>query len=120
MGLDFSHGPGAHWSYSGFNVFRRRIAMSIGVISSIDEELYDNGVYKFLINEPIYPLINHSDCEGELTVEEMKQIIPQLKIIIDKWKVNSAPAIEYDIANGEAFIEAMEEAIKYDENLEFR
>jgi hypothetical protein len=41
--------------------------------------MYNNGLYKFLINDDIYPLINHSDCDGSLTVDEMKQFLNESK-----------------------------------------
>jgi len=76
MGIDFSHGE-AHWAYSGFMRFRSLLASSLGYETPL-MEMYDNGSHDVMENEPIYPLINHSDCDGELTVEEMKQILPQL------------------------------------------
>src|SRR5665648_1219897 len=65
MGLDFSH-SNAHWSYSGFYDFRRRLAQEINV----DLEMMDGfgGDIPFdLIKDSIEPLLNHSDCGGGLT-----------------------------------------------------
>lgn len=118
MGIAFSHGS-AQWSYSGFNTFRKRICKTIGLISSLDEEIYEQGLYKFLINDPIYPFIDHSDCEGELTIEEMEQIIPRLEEVLNKWQYDGDPFLEHDIVNGEQLIVGMKQAIKKGEPLGF-
>lgn len=118
MGLDFSHCD-AHWSYSGFSIFRRRICWHIGIIGSLLEDMYEDGSYKFLINDDIYPLIDHSDCDGELTIQEMKQIIPRLQNIIDEWRKDADWAVEYDIINSEYLINGMHNAIKAGESIQF-
>lgn len=79
MGLDFSHGD-CHFSYSGFMNFRSEIVKSISGYSQPSlREMYENGEFKQLSNDPIYPLINHSDCDGKLTINEITQILPRLK-----------------------------------------
>jgi len=112
MGIDFSHGE-AHWSYSGFNNFRNKLVEALGYTTSLNV-MYEDGTYTRMQKEPIYPLINHSDCDGDLTVEEMQQILPQLKDIINRW-----PDGEYDKTRGLYFIEGIEEAISENESLEF-
>src|SRR6056297_594294 len=82
MGLNFSHGD-AHWAYSGFNRFRKKIA-SIVMETEVDNLYDDRMIYKYMSAEPIYPFINHSDCDGELTPKELKQIIPQLEDAVNK------------------------------------
>lgn len=114
MGIDFSHGE-AHWSYSGFMRFRSKLieTLELGDLN----EMYDDGSYvDKLSNIPIYPLINHSDCDGFLTVEEMKQIIPQLDLIIAMWEDSGD---DYDVGRGREFIEGMKYAIEEGESMEF-
>ncbi len=111
MGLSFSHGN-MHFSYGSFMQFRSMLAEKLGYPNLRD--MYNSGTYDVMINEPIYPLINHSDCDGELTVNEMKQIIPQLTEIINKLPTDS---IEFD--RGNCFINAMTLAIENGEPLEF-
>lgn len=113
MGLDFSHGN-AHWAYSGFMRFRDRLAEALGYTKSL-RDMYDDDTYTCMENEPIYPLINHSDCDGDLTVEEMQQILPQLEDIINRWDDE-----DYEKDRGLLLIESMKEAINDNEPLEFR
>lgn len=113
MGIDFSHGD-AHWAYSGFMRFRNKLAEALGYVVPLST-MYDDGSYTCMVNEPIWPLINHSDCEGELTVEEMQQIIPQLEDIINRWDDD-----DYDKSHGLDLVESMQEAINENESLEFK
>ncbi len=120
MGLDFSHCD-AHWSYSGFNRFRNNLVVALGYTTSLDE-MYENGSYADkLKHESIFPLIDHSDCEGYLTVKEMSRVVNQLKYILEIWE-NNFEMVEYhyDIRQGRCLIEGMEEAIEADESIEFR
>ncbi len=119
MGLDFSHSD-AYWSYGGFNRFRNNLVEALGYPTSLDE-MYDNGSYvDKLKHESIFPLINHSDCDGYLTVKEMKRIVPQLRYILEIWENNfEMTEYHYDIRQGRALLEGMEEAIEADESIEF-
>lgn len=112
MGIDFSHGD-AHWAYSGFMHFRNKLTETLGYAVLLST-MYDDGSYTCMRNEPIWPLIDHSDCDGELTVEEMQQIIPQLENIINRWDEH-----DYDKVHGFELIESMREAIAENEPLEF-
>lgn len=113
MGLDFSHSC-AHWAYSGFMRFRDKLTETLGYTCSL-RTMYDDGTYMRMKNEPIFPLINHSDCDGELSVEEMQQILPQLKDIIERWEDD-----DYDKSQALQLIEGMEYAVASNEPMEFR
>lgn len=120
MGLDFSHCE-AHWSYSGFNVFRRMLAQSIGIIDSIEKDIYGyDELYKELKDDDIYPLIDHSDNEGSLTVEEMKQVLPRLQMITDKWTLEEGYLYQFNLEQARNLIDGMSDAIENDELLDFR
>lgn len=110
MGLDFSHGD-AHWAYSGFMRFRTKLAAEAGIalqcMESFAWNLSELKPYKAItiygdsdkkeyigiqpviawssINDAIKPLLNHSDCDGELTVKECKKVLPRLRELISKW-----------------------------------
>lgn len=113
MGIDFSHSEAA-WSYGGFNRFRNKLVATLGVGTTFDNICESKNIQPIEKFE-ILPLLNHSDCDGELTPKEMKQIIPQLKDIVSNWDDN-----DYDKQNALELIEGMENAISNNENLEFR
>lgn len=118
MGIDFSHGE-AHWAYSGFMRFRALLAETLGYKTPL-MEMYDNNTYDVMEKEPIWPLINHSDCDGDLTVKEMKQILPQLISIVNIWEEQpDDSAGKFEIERTNAFIDGMEEAVAANETFEF-
>lgn len=66
--------------------------------------------------EAIVPLLNHSDCDGQLTPDECRAIAPRLREIVEgwndfEWKYDREKAIE--LANG------MDAAAANNEPLEF-
>jgi len=116
MGIDFSHGE-ARWAYSGFMRFRSRISETLGYGDL--KTMYDEGSHTAMQDEPIYPLINHSDCDGELTVKEMEMIIPQLESILTMWADKDKENVDGDVLRGRDLVEGMKDAIESDEVLEF-
>jgi len=96
--------------------FRTKIANTCGLPGDL-KDAYRDGSYKFLINDPIYALIDHSDCDGSFSVEEMKTIVPRLKEIIHQWSNEVYSGC--DILNGTVLVKGMEEAISLNEELEF-
>ncbi len=85
MGLGTSHNCW-HGPYSSFNRFRKSLAAQIGI--SLDEYIGygDNGTKDLLtIQHDIMPLLNHSDCDGYLTVEESTKIINGLNAILNNF-----------------------------------
>jgi hypothetical protein len=104
MGLDFSH-CNARWSYTGFSRFRARLAEAAGL-----KEL-NNLVIK---NDPILPLLAHSDCEGILTPEECRSVAPRLRDLVSNWQDG-----DYDKDTGLELAEGMESAASKNEDLEF-
>lgn len=108
MGLDFSHTE-AHWGYIGFNFFRTKLAAEAGIalhcmdgfaadmlgrtyakvrISGEDENgnmgpIGFQPVIKWsAVNDDIVPLLNHSDCDGELSPEECLKVAPRLRELV--------------------------------------
>lgn len=110
MGLRLSHCD-LGWSYSGFMVFREAIANACGLTGNLVDH-YINDTYTQLANHPIYPLINHSDCDGQLSVAEMNQLVPAIKNILTKLDPrHQDAALE--------FIDGMKNAIACDEPMIF-
>ncbi len=58
---------------------------------------------------PIKSLLNHSDCNGELSTVECAVVAPRLRQLIEKWNDNRdkehaimlAEGMEYCVTNGE-------------------
>ena len=141
MGLCFSHGD-AQWAYSGFLRFRGKLAKEIGIslglmegfsvgykkdnfktVNTIKHVLNSDVDTTFLPEKPlkwdkvkddIVLLINHSDCDDGLTVEECKNVAPRLREIVADWRDNDFDKIEaLELADG------MDICVKENEPLEF-
>ena len=108
MGLDFSHGD-AHFSYPGFSLFRKRLMAVLG-IDVEDMEGFENDRRKDMIKrglatqrkweslppDDIYLLVDHSDCDGELTVQECQKIVPRLKQLTVFWNESDIHKVQAD------------------------
>jgi len=122
MGLDFSHGN-AHWAYSGFSRFRKRLAAVYGV--DLDQMVgFQHPWEEHKVPNPIpwttqcgelQDLINHSDCDGHLTPTQCKKIAPALRRAVELWADN-----DWDKNEALKLAEGMEEAIEAKENFEFQ
>lgn len=106
MGLDFNACM-AHWSYSGFNRFRERLAAAEG--RSLDSyfEMDERAT-------PLSPLLNHSDCDGDISPEDCATVAKALREIVMRW-----PEDDYDRQHGLLLAEGMEYCAKNNEPLEF-
>ena len=132
MGLDFSHG-GAHWSYRGFNSFRRRLAQEEGFnLNEMEgfEPLWEIDVPKGRpwseVNTQLVALLNHSDCDGELSPLECAEVAARLEEILDKWRDqdnaddNGDFSLAYDYQMGRKLLAGMQECVRLTVPLEFR
>lgn len=121
MGLDFSHGE-ARFSYSNFHRFRKEVArISLGI--DLDEMQGFGGLNKpdghiswdKFKDHPLHDFLNHSDCDGELTVEQLKRIEPELRkisdLLVDDWFDSKERCV--------MLCDSMKEAINSNESLEF-
>jgi hypothetical protein len=113
MGIDFSHCE-AHWSYSGFNRARNRLAAAIGFELYAMDGFKSNGRPWSEMKDAVKPLLNHSDCDGDLTVEECKQVAPRLREIVSQWDKD-----DYDRKHFEELARGMDAAAEAGEPLEF-
>lgn len=74
----------AQWSYSGFHCFRKRLAIQIDINLRAMEGFGGNTPWS-AVNDPIVPLLDHSDCEGELNPEECHTVGPRLRELVAEW-----------------------------------
>lgn len=120
MGLDFSH-TDAHWSYGGFGRFREALAQHEGIDLDRMEGFRRYGdnrprISWTTINSPLKPLLDHSDCDGELTPDECRQVAPHLReVAVALWPDPS----NYNRRHAELLADGMDAAAAAGENLEF-
>jgi hypothetical protein len=144
MGLDFSH-TDAYWGYMGFMRFRTKLAAEAGIalncmecfawnhgedkpyksvkVYGHEEGSYSQGaivgiqpIIKWAnVHDDIVPLLNHSDCDGELSPEECLKIAPRLRELVSAWDDD-----DRDKENALWLAEGMELAASRNEPLEFR
>jgi hypothetical protein len=118
MGLDFSH-TDAHWAYSGFMRFRIRIAATLGInLERMEGFTRDSNVSNptswDTIDDDIKVLLNHSDCDGELSPEECRKVAPRLREIVSPW-----PDDDFDKQQALLLADGMDKVAKNNEPLEF-
>lgn len=109
MGIDFIPGD-VHWSYRGFHEFRTRLAAEIGV-NIMDMEGFTDypniAVSWNTIHDDIVPLLDHSDCEGELEPDVCAKVTPRLRELIVPWSND-----DYDKAHAIKLANAMEKCAR--------
>jgi hypothetical protein len=116
MGLDTTfdcwHGP-----YSSFNRFRRTICKAAGM-GDLDSYKGFGGDKEWPENEPITILLDHSDCDGEITAKDcapladaMEELLPELD--------DSDPCLS-DAKQAKQFIKGLRKAAKAKKPVEFR
>ena len=120
MGLDFmiqgvepDYEKNAHWSYSGFNRFRTKIAALLGI--QLDAMSGFGGITAWTTfeDDPIHIFLNHSDCDGKLLPEECAKIAPRLKALIAKLDE------EWDRESGILLTDMMDKCVEADRPLIF-
>ena len=126
MGLGFDRAD-AHWSYSGFHSFRCKLCNEAGLGNLEEYEGFgkmDWGIFKDKEKEILKPWNNveddiklflyHSDCEGFLTIAQMKKIAPRIKELVKNWKDD-----DYDKVQALLLIKGMEGCILDNKKLRF-
>lgn len=114
MGLAIRPGN-ARWSYSGFNAFRHALAAEEGI--DLDQMDGFGGTRSWRTDNgqevtPLTPLLYHSDCDGYLDSGECEQVLPRLKLILDRWAATpNWIEHDYDIRHGYELCEAMQHSI---------
>jgi hypothetical protein len=125
----------AQWSYSGFKHFRTELAKEAGI--TLSEMNGFGGARSWSkAHDDIVPLLNHSDCDGELSPEDCARVAPRLRQLVASWPDNmgivSTPQMvalgykpnfsisSHDKVNAMRLADAMEAAAKDGQKLEFR
>lgn len=87
MGLDFRAGreagrlpddPWPQWSYLGFSQFRKKLASTIGIGLEQMRGFGGDGDWA-TVESPLRHLLDHSDCDGELTPQQAVELAPALQ-----------------------------------------
>lgn len=91
MGVNFSHCK-AHWSYSGFNRFRGKLASHFGIAwpENIFEAAKIMDKKWEAINHPVMTLLNHSDCDGHIDAEKCYELADVIEPVITSWEFTNA------------------------------
>ncbi len=117
MGLDTSHDCW-HGSYTGFSRFRSAIAKVVGIDLHKMQGFGEYGdadiPWASLPADPLWTLLNHSDCDGELLAKDCVPIAERLEAI--------APALA-NLGYAESaltFARGLRLAAERGENVEFR
>ena len=83
MGLDFTHCE-AHWSYSDFHDFRRKLAACIGM--NLDDMEGFGGEISFKnYQDDIIPLLELSDSDSYLSPKICQTVAARLRQLIRHW-----------------------------------
>jgi hypothetical protein len=118
MGLDTSYDcfTGA---YSSFNRFRARICETAGLGNIYDYLGYGgNKPYPVNQEEPLMILIDHSDCDGEISAEDCKPLQNALIELRKKTDPDNPDDEEFRHRLTQ-FIDGLEDAIKHKDSVEF-
>lgn len=120
MGLDFAGWDDVdwkdapRWGYLGFHRFRKKLASSVGI--AIDGMVGFGGSTEWPdpCNEPLVYLLNHSDCDGDLTPQQCQAIIPRLRDILLTFDLQ-----DWDRIQGERLVRGMEKCASQHKRLVF-
>lgn len=127
MGIDFSHCD-ASWSYNGFSSMRTALAKHVGITLENMKGFSESAIvgrglpgedWPEVEDEPLVLLLNHSDCDGELTPEELRILLPRLKVVVKEMMYENE-LFEYDSDQLLELMDGMELAISHDEPLQFQ
>lgn len=112
MGIDFTHCD-ARWSYGGFDRARTRLAKEFDIV--LQEMVgFGGNVPWDHSRSPVMYLLDHSDCDGNLSPEQCREIAPALRAAVASW-----PDDDYDKKTFLELADGMEEAADFGEALEF-
>ncbi len=123
MGLDTTHGAW-HGPYSSFNNFRKDIAAQIGINLDYCHGFGFRMPHKTTIdlskiNHPITTLLRHSDCDGELSVDECRKTVTGIDQILDSLNKELIENHELFMIDFLQFKRGCLKAIEKNEPLEF-
>ena len=109
--------PWPQWSYGGFSLFRERLARAEGF--ELDVMRGFGGPREWdSVSTELEPLLNHSDCDGEMTPDQCRRVLPRLHEIVAGWAATDPG--DYDARAGAELCRAMEMCVTEDMGLLFR
>lgn len=123
MGVGFAYGDtlaDAGWSYGGFARFRQALAEHEGIDLSVMNGFRKGGddrdrVSWDTVSSPLKPLLDHSDCDDELSPRACAAVAPYLRVVVAALPEENT----YDRVNGLLLADAMEAAAAEGVPLEF-
>jgi len=119
-----------HWSCSGFNEWRGRLAKTIGIDLKKMEGYAiirdNNGFYESdpaalkwpPTDDPIFILLRHSDCDGEISTAECEKLLPRLEEMLALMPRDQCWEI-FDGKESEKFVGLLKVAIDKKKPVEF-
>ena len=110
MGLDTTHNAW-HGPYSSFNSWRTEICKQAG-LGNLREYQGFGGEKQWDEIHPLYPLLYHSDCDGNIKWKDCKLIADALREILPKIS-------DWYVEETTSFINGCMEAYTAKENIEF-
>lgn len=116
MGLDTSHNAW-HGPYTAFNRFRVRLAEMVGINLRQMDGYGGNNSWDS-VSDGLAPLLNHSDCDGELSPDECKMIADRLDELMPKIQITT-PGDSYFYQQVLKFRNGCIEAYKEKEAIDF-
>ena len=118
MGLNCTHGC-YDGPYSYFNTFRKWVAKQIFIDMDQMEGFAKDipGASWDCVIHPIKPLLDHSDCDGELTPDDCRSVIEGAQMILNR--INPDSWGNFEIAL-KTFSNGCKKAIKNNETVYFR
>jgi hypothetical protein len=108
----------ARWSYTGFGQFRAKLAIVEGFFLDDMEGFTEDGRSWDLITTPLKPLLNHSDCDGEMTPAEAAEVWPRLEEIAEQWSAEGE--LDWNLSGMRALIDLLRYAAENETLVLFR
>lgn len=131
MGLDLRVGreegrlpndPWPSWSYPGFRQFRQRLAQHIGIDLKQMRGFGGEGDWT-TVSSPIRHLLDHSDCDGELTPQQASELAPTLRQALQeigsRTDPGDDPEWDYDQKAGAELVQLLELCARENVPVEF-
>jgi len=127
MGLDTTHGCW-HGPYSSFASFRKLVAASMGFDLHAMVGFGGEVSWDTLPESGLHILLNHSDCDGEITVEEAVKLKESMEAHRETFKSYAGETThrdrtyhvdDYMLNKYDTWIEGLGDAIEANETIEF-
>lgn len=112
MGLDTTHNAW-HGSYSSFSHWRVATAALLGFDLHSMVGFGGKRSWSDLVPDPLHKLLDHSDCDGEISPEDCAAIAKRLEELIPNYTVDWHRGAAHQFADGCRDAAAAGEALKF-------